>query len=165
VLHVQHKVRVDPRYAVSLQDGLDYEAAHGRIPPNAIVAAATGWGVDRYHREKTEGAYFNANVFPGGFGLFALDADVSWCAGFSLELVKWLVEQRQIAGIAIDTLSGDIGTRFSVHAARGSDRSTPHTHRRHGRLPCPPIFAGRALQVHRRKLPVSRPGCATPGWW
>ena len=42
VLHVQDTVKTQPHYAVSLQDGLDYEARYGRIPCKAIVAAATG---------------------------------------------------------------------------------------------------------------------------
>lgn len=64
---------------------------------------STGWGEQRYLREKTDGSYFNKGVFPG----------------FSFELARFLVDERNIAGIAIDTLSGDVGgmpgVAFPVH--------------------------------------------------
>lgn len=100
VLHVERKVEKDQSYAVSLEDLEEYERKWGEIPPRAIVAAATGWASDRW--SKGVDTYYNGGVFPG----------------FSFALAEFLVNERNICGIAIDTLSGDVGCPkggFPVH--------------------------------------------------
>jgi len=96
---VEEKAKGHPTYAVSLADLEEYEKQWGRIPPRSIVAAATGWATERW--SKGVGAYYNNGLFPG----------------FSLPLVKFLVTERDICGIAIDTLSGDVGDqhKYPVH--------------------------------------------------
>lgn len=88
-------------YRISAEDILLYEKEHGLIPKNAMVLGYTGWDQfwndsNRYRNPDAEGNMH----FPG----------------FSIEAAQLLLE-RDVAGIAIDTLSPD-----------GSDMSCPIHH-------------------------------------
>ncbi len=79
-----------------------WERQHGPIPAGAIVALLSGW----------EARVDNARRF---FGLD--DKGVNHFPGFHVEAVQFLHEQRDVKGIATDTLSLDPGpsTDFPVH--------------------------------------------------
>lgn len=93
VIDIQ-KAAEDPDYALALSDILKWEQQHGQIPPGSIVLAFTGW---QYKWSDTK-AFFN------------LDADgIPHFPGFGLEATQFLLSQRQIAGVGIDTHGVDPG--------------------------------------------------------
>lgn len=98
IIDVSKKAGSD--YEISLQNIKDYEAVYGLIPSNALVIGFTGWSrfwtnSDAYRNMDTNGQMH----FPA----------------FSAESACLLIE-RNISGIAIDTLSPDCqDPDFSVH--------------------------------------------------
>lgn len=83
------------RYSVSWQDIECFEQSYGTIPPKSLVAFNTGW--NRFWHDPS--AYHNDHRFPS----------------MAPEAAAVLVE-RNIAGVAIDTLSVDRPTEgFLVH--------------------------------------------------
>lgn len=107
VVDVSTKVAPDPDYMVAPEDFAVWEQAHGRIPDGAIVLIRTGWGSRwpdpaRYlGTTKTGAAAVPELHFPG----IAPDA------------ARWLVAQRTIDAVGIDTPSIDFGqsTTFETH--------------------------------------------------
>lgn len=97
----------DPDYQVSVSDLEAWEAEHGRIPDGAIVLLRTGWAA----RWPDRAAYLGTALdgpdavpelhFPG------LDPDAA----------RWLVQNRRIDALGIDTPSIDYGqsTLFESH--------------------------------------------------
>ena len=102
VLDVRDRVRQNPDYRLTLSDIRQWERRHGRIPRRALVFLHTGWGA----RWQTPKDYVNQD-----------DKGVMHFPGFSPEAAEFLVSQRDISGIGIDTLSVDYGpsTDFRVH--------------------------------------------------
>lgn len=79
-----------------------WESANGTIPAGAIVFLYSGWD----QRWSDPEAFRNADA-----------KGVQHYPGFSAEAATFLVEQRDIRGIGVDTLSLDIGasSTFDVH--------------------------------------------------
>jgi kynurenine formamidase len=106
----------DPDYLLSIADVEAWEKRHGRIPAKAWVVMYTGVGTQHYPdrlkvlgTEKTGPEAVPELHFPG----------------FSPEAVEWLIRERDIRGIAIDTPSIDRGQSkdFQVHQVIcGADR-------------------------------------------
>lgn len=90
---------------VTVQDLEKWEGENGReIPRGAIVAMRSGW----------------SELFNCGREYNNFDRDgVCHFPGFSIEAAKWLLEKRFIAGLAVDTLSVDVGSSstYPVHNA------------------------------------------------
>lgn len=85
-----------------VEDVTAWEREHGRIPAGAVVLLHTGWGrfwmnFDRYKNQDARGRLH----FPG----------------YSPAAARFLVEERKVRGLSIDTLSIDPGTSrdFAVH--------------------------------------------------
>jgi kynurenine formamidase len=107
VVDVSARVGDNADYLVSVEDLEAFEDEHGRIPDGSILLLDTGWG----RRWSDPEAYLGTTMtgpeavpqlhFPG------LDPDAA----------RWLVEQRAIAAIGIDTPSIDYGqsTTFESH--------------------------------------------------
>jgi kynurenine formamidase len=96
-------------YRLQVQDIRDWEARYGKLPPKAWVIMYTGIGTRHYpDREKVLGT--------SKFGSAALE-ELSF-PGFSAESVEFLVKERDIAGIAIDTPSIDYGKSKDFEAHR-----------------------------------------------
>ncbi|MDX2165926.1 MAG: cyclase family protein [Deltaproteobacteria bacterium] len=95
----------DPDYRLTRDDLLAWERAHGRIPAGAIVVMYSGWGArwpDKLRYLGTDKAGDVANLhFPG----------------FSREAAEFLVGERDIKAIGVDTPSIDYGPSqdFIVH--------------------------------------------------
>ena len=99
LLDVRHKAATNPDYVVTVQDVRDWEYIHRRqVPRNAVVAMWSGW--DSKYRNET--AYRNTDpaYYPFHF------------AGFGRAVTTFLLTQRDIHGIAVDTLSADNGATF-----------------------------------------------------
>ncbi|MBN1486593.1 MAG: cyclase family protein [Anaerolineae bacterium] len=103
VVDVRDKAGQDADYQLAVSDLLDWEARYGQIPAGAIVVMFSGWQ-DRWH---SPGDY--VNVSDG----------VHHFPGFSVDAVNWLLSNRDIKGIGLDTLSFDHGPSesYPVHKA------------------------------------------------
>lgn len=101
VIDVRRQAKQDDDYEVTLADIAAWEKANGAIPNGAVVFAHTGWDA----RWSSPERYRNAN------------AAVTHYPGFSLEAAEFLVEQRGVVGLGIDTMSVDIGATdaYPVH--------------------------------------------------
>jgi kynurenine formamidase len=95
----------DADYRLTRADLTAWEQAHGRIPKGAIVVMYSGWGA-RWPDAKR---YLGTDV--------AGDVANLHIPGLSREAAEWLVKEREIAGIGVDTPSIDYGpsTDFIVH--------------------------------------------------
>ncbi len=102
VINIQEKVKRNQDYTLSAEDILHWEKEHGTIPHGAIVLLYTGWS-KRWDNNEQYKNMDNCNRmhFPG----------------YSKEAALFLIQQREIKGIGIDTLSGDCGmcSDFQVH--------------------------------------------------
>ncbi|MCP9463847.1 MAG: cyclase family protein [Nitrospira sp.] len=108
-------VRVDVRsrcaddrdYRMTIQDFVRWEAEHGRIPDRAIVLVETGYGRFWPSRERYLGTEQR-----GRNGVKALRFP-----GLHPEAAQWLVRERRVRAVGIDTASIDYGqsTTFETH--------------------------------------------------
>ncbi len=105
VIDVRSECQTNPDYEMTLDDLRAWEAAHGRIPNHAVVFMLTGWGKHWPDRR----AYLGSAT-PD-------DAHTLHFPGFSAQAAEFLVKERAIRGIGIDTASIDPGRSqdFSVH--------------------------------------------------
>lgn len=102
VIDISAKAAEDADAALDVADIEAWESANGEIPAGAVVFLYSGWDVKWDDPE----AFRNA------------DADgVQHYPGFSAEAATFLVEQRDIRGVGVDTLSLDPGnsTTFDTH--------------------------------------------------
>ena len=106
VIDVRGPVSADADYLVSIDDVHRFEREHGRIPTGAVVLANSGWS--KYWKNPTR--YQNRDV-----------RDRLHFPGFAPEAVQFLIDQRQVRGVGLDTLSVDRGISrdFPVHHLLG----------------------------------------------
>lgn len=99
----------DRDYLVTIQDFEQWEVAHGRIPNRAIVLVDTGFARFWPSRQQYLGTELR-----GPEGVRSLHFP-----GVHPEAAAWLVRERQINAVGIDTASIDYGqsTRFETHVA------------------------------------------------
>lgn len=111
VIDVEAQAATNPDYRLSVADITTWERAHGPIPAGAIVLMRSGWGkrwpdTKRYLGTDRPGDVANLH-FPG----------------FSDEAARFLVSQRSVDAIGVDTpsldygQSSDFGAHQIVHAA------------------------------------------------
>ncbi len=102
VVDISERAAADPDAEVVPADLVRFERGHGRIPRGSVVAMNSGWGA----RAGSVAAY--RNVGADGLQHFP---------GFGKAAVEWLLEERDIAGIGVDTLSLDPGRSqtFDAH--------------------------------------------------
>jgi kynurenine formamidase len=102
VIDIVRRARQDPNAMVTVEDLRRYERRHGRIPRGALVCMNSGWA----DKADDPAAFKGGDAFP----------DYNF-PGFSVEAAMWLANQRDIAAIAVDTISLDPGnsTTFPVH--------------------------------------------------
>lgn len=94
VIDIRSKTANDPDYALSKQDVLDWEANNGRIPAGSLVLLYTGWQA----KWQDPTAFFNQDSrgnlhFPG----------------FAGATTRFLLKERGIKGVGIDTHGADPG--------------------------------------------------------
>jgi len=109
VIDVSAKCAADPVYLISADDLVAWEERHHRQLVDVIVLLKTGWA-SRWPDRK---AYLGTELH-GAEGVAALRFP-----GLAPEAARWLVEQRRIRAIGIDTASIDHGpsTLFGAHVA------------------------------------------------
>lgn len=100
-------------YLVSGADLTDWEAEHGPIPDGAILLLRTGWG-ERYG---------DRAAYLGTDRIGAEAVPELHFPGLSPEAAQWLVDNRSIAAIGLDTPSIDYGqsTDFRAHVVLYSE--------------------------------------------
>jgi kynurenine formamidase len=102
VIDIQEKARKNADTVVTIDDLKAWEKAHGRLPPQCGVFLNSGW----------DAKAGDARAFLGQD-----DAKTLHFPGFSKEACEFLLQEREVAGLAVDTLSLDFGASpdFAVH--------------------------------------------------
>jgi kynurenine formamidase len=102
VIDIRERVRRDADAVVMTDDLRGWEKTHGRLPKQCGVFLNSGWD------EKAG----DARAFLGQDGSKTLHFP-----GFSKEACEFLLNEREVAGLAVDTLSLDFGASkdFGVH--------------------------------------------------
>ena len=98
VIDVTAKVAANPDYAVTMDDVRVWEAHHGAIPQGAFVALRTDWS----SRWPDQAAMQNKDK-----------AGVAHYPGWSLEVLKYLYEERRITASGHETTDTDPGVAVS----------------------------------------------------
>jgi len=92
VLDIIDKVENNFDYEISVEDIVNFEIKHGKIPENSFVAMRTGWGKrwpDKALLENKD--YEEKEHYPG----------------WTIETLKYLFEERHVAGVGHETLDTD----------------------------------------------------------
>jgi kynurenine formamidase len=104
VISIVERAAKDPDASVTVDDLMQWERRHGRIPAGAFVAMNAGWdaratSVDRFLNRDAKGTMH--------------------APGFSEAAARFLVTERDICAAGVDTLSLDIGAAqtFVAHVA------------------------------------------------
>jgi len=102
VIDIRQKAADNALAEVTPADIAAWEAKNGRIPEGACVAMLSGW--DKF-------------VASPKFRNVAADGKTMQFPSFNLEAAKLLMETRSVVGLAVDSLSIDVGnsTKFDVH--------------------------------------------------
>ena len=95
-LDVGDRCAMDRDYQIQVSDCEHWEAEHGEIPARCLVIARTGW-----HQKWSDPVEFLGNA--------AHDQDLHF-PGFGEDAAEFLLAQRQVAGLGIDTHGVDPGT-------------------------------------------------------
>jgi kynurenine formamidase len=105
VIDFSQRAADDPDAVLSVDDIKKWEAVHGSIPDGAIIVARSGWG--RFWPDKKR--YLGTDKFG--------DAAHLRFPGFSADVARYLLDNLNVAAIAIDTASMDPGISkdFPVH--------------------------------------------------
>lgn len=102
IVDIRERAAANPDSHLTLQDLKDWENRHGPVPDGAVVALSSGWDAHVEDHRK-----FLGLDNQGGHHL----------PGFHLEAVQFLQEERNVVGIATDTLNLDTASagEFPVH--------------------------------------------------
>jgi kynurenine formamidase len=104
VVDAAAKAAQNPDYLVSREDIAAWESKNGPLPDNCCVAMHSGWA-----HHVGDAAKYTGKDAAGTFHF----------PGFSPEAADWLIKERRVLGLAVDTLSLDHGPSkdFKVHYA------------------------------------------------
>ena len=107
MIDVSHRALADRDYQVGVQDIENWEKDYGRIPENTIILFRTGYGQFYPDRDK----YFGTSK-TGSTAIQELHFP-----GISPAATQWLVENRNIKALGLDTPSLDYGQsqEFKTH--------------------------------------------------
>lgn len=102
VIDIEAKTADDEDAMVTVDDITAWETSNGQLPDGAVVMMYSGWE----KRLSDPATYVNQR-----------DDGTIHFPGFSPEAATFLVNERNISGIGVDTLSQDVGasTTFDVH--------------------------------------------------
>lgn len=106
VIDIRAKAEADPNATVDVDDVVAFERRHGRIPDGAAVLMDSGWAAH----------WDDEDAYRGGPGFPEFNFP-----GFSAEACTFLIRERGIVGVGVDTLSTDPGesTEFPAHEVLG----------------------------------------------
>jgi kynurenine formamidase len=102
VIDIRRQVALNADYLVTREDILAWEKRYRRLPDHCCVAMLSGWGQHVGNAAKYTGKDSGGTFhFPG----------------FSPSAAEWLLKERKVLGLAVDTLSLDNGTsrEFKTH--------------------------------------------------
>jgi kynurenine formamidase len=104
VIDISERAAREPDTVVTTDDLRRYERGHGKIKPGSLVAMDSGWDA----RAGNEAAYRNTDA-----------SGTMHFPAWSEDAIEWLIGERSIAAIGVDTLSLDPGnaTAFVAHVA------------------------------------------------
>lgn len=102
IIDIKERAEKDHDACLSVDDVLEYERRHGRIPDGAAVAMYTGWET----RAGSAQQFLNPD-----------ESGVMHFPGISTEAAQFLATERNIVGVGVDTISLDFGpsTDFRAH--------------------------------------------------
>jgi kynurenine formamidase len=105
VIDVSAKAAADPDYRLTAEDVRAWETKNGAVPKDSIVLLRTGWGKRWPDRKRYLG-----DDKPG-------DASNLHFPSYGAEAARYLVEQRKVKALGVDTASIDHGPSkdFIVH--------------------------------------------------
>jgi kynurenine formamidase len=99
VINISAKCAAAADYQLTVKDITDWEKKNGRIPDEAWIVVNTGW----YKKASDPVAFFNA------------DAGGTWhFPGVGIDAANFIVEERDINGVALDVTSIDRGMDIST---------------------------------------------------
>jgi kynurenine formamidase len=103
VVDIAYKAEQEPDYLLSRDDLAVWEMKNGRLPDGCCVALYSAWG----ELLVTDEAKFTGRDVNGTFHF----------PGFDPDAAEWMIRERKVAGIAVDTLSLDNGPskEFKTH--------------------------------------------------
>ena len=104
VIDISDRAAREPDTVVTTDDLRRYERRHGKIRRGSLVAMDAGWDA----RAGSEAAYRNTDA-----------SGTMHFPAWSKDAVEWLIDERRIGAIGVDTLSLDPGnaTAFVAHVA------------------------------------------------
>ena len=104
VIDISERAAHDPDTVVTTDDLRRYERRYGKIRRGSLVAMNAGWD----SRAGSEEAYRNTDA-----------SGTMHFPGWSADAIEWLIDERRIGAIGVDTLSLDPGnaTAFVAHVA------------------------------------------------
>ena len=107
LVDVSEKCSKDKNYQVSAEDFIQWEKANGKIPKLSIILLKTGFGKFWPDRKKYLGTDKK--------GIKAIEK--LYFPGLHLDGAKWLIKNRNVKAVGIDTASIDYGqsTYFKTH--------------------------------------------------
>jgi len=91
VIDVSQEAEADPDYLLTVSDIERWEAGHGRIPPRSWVLLRTDWSKrspEDYVNRREDGAH---------------------TPGPSVEAVRYLIDERDVHGLGVETIGTDAG--------------------------------------------------------
>lgn len=98
VIDVHQAVAANPDYTITMADVRDWEARHGRIPAGAFVALRSDW----------------SSRWPSPEAMHNRDAQgIAHYPGWSLEVLRYLYEERRITASGHETTDTDPGVATS----------------------------------------------------
>ncbi len=108
VVDVSKQAADNRDYLVSVDDFIEWEKSYGRIPDNAIVMLRTGWGQFYHEKEK-----YTGTLKTGPEAVAELHFP-----GLSAAAADWLIIERKIDAVGLDTPSIDYGQSKDFQAHR-----------------------------------------------
>jgi kynurenine formamidase len=110
VVDVRREAEANADYRLTVEDLTRWETAHGEIPAGAIVVMRTGWSTRWPDRKR----YFGDDT--------PRDATNLHFPSFGEAAARWLVDERHVRGLGVDTASIDYGQSqdFPVHRVTGA---------------------------------------------
>lgn len=94
VIDISERAKRNADVEVTVDDIKNWEKQHGRLPKGAAVFMYSGWDA----KVNDEKAFLNMD-----------ESKTLHFPAFALETVQFLIRERQVVGIGVDTLSIDIG--------------------------------------------------------